>query len=88
MNCYQSRPGFELVSSCPFPTTITITPRAPRAPPPHYGIIILITTAADADNNDYDNDDDNDNDHNNERVRDENILNDGVDKKRIKENSL
>ena len=26
---YQSRPGFELVSLCPFPTTITITPRAP-----------------------------------------------------------
>ena len=27
--CNQSRPGFELVSPCPFPTTITITPRAP-----------------------------------------------------------
>ena len=26
MNCNQSRPGFELVSSCPIPTTITITP--------------------------------------------------------------
>ena len=25
----QSRPGFELVPQCPFPTTITITPRAP-----------------------------------------------------------
>ena len=25
----QSRPGFELVSSYPFPTTITVTPRAP-----------------------------------------------------------
>ena len=24
-----SHPGFELVLSCPFPTTITITPRAP-----------------------------------------------------------
>ena len=24
-----TRPGFELVSPCPFPTTITITPRAP-----------------------------------------------------------
>ena len=28
MKCNQSRPGFELVSSCPFPTMITITPRA------------------------------------------------------------
>ena len=28
MKCNQSRPGFELVSSCPFPTTITITPWA------------------------------------------------------------
>ena len=29
MKCNQSRPGFELVSPCPFPTTIIITPRAP-----------------------------------------------------------
>ena len=29
MKCNQSRPGFELESPCPFPTTITITPRAP-----------------------------------------------------------
>ena len=29
MKCNQSRPGFELVSPCPFPTTITITPQAP-----------------------------------------------------------
>ena len=29
MKCNQSRPGFELVSPCPFPTTITITRRAP-----------------------------------------------------------
>ena len=28
MKCNQSRLGFELVSPCPFPTTITITPRA------------------------------------------------------------
>ena len=28
MKCNQSRPGFELVSPCPFPMTITITPRA------------------------------------------------------------
>ena len=28
MKCNRSRPGFELVSPCPFPTTITITPRA------------------------------------------------------------
>ena len=28
MKCNQSRPGFELVSPCPFPTTITIAPRA------------------------------------------------------------
>ena len=28
MKCNQSRPGFELVLPCPFPTTITITPRA------------------------------------------------------------
>ena len=30
MKCNQSGPGFELVSPCPFPTTIAITPRAPR----------------------------------------------------------
>ena len=30
MKCNQSRPGFELVSPCPFPTTITITPRTPH----------------------------------------------------------
>ena len=29
MKFNQSRPGFELVSPCSFPTTITITPRAP-----------------------------------------------------------
>ena len=29
MKCNQSLPGFELVLPCPFPTTITITPRAP-----------------------------------------------------------
>ena len=29
MKCNQSRPGFGLVSPCSFPTTITITPRAP-----------------------------------------------------------
>ena len=36
--CSQSRPGFELVSPCPFPTTITITPRAP----PKYFYLTLI----------------------------------------------
>ena len=30
MKCNQSRPGFEVVSPCPFPTTITIIPRAPH----------------------------------------------------------
>ena len=29
MKCNQSRPGFELVLPCPFPTTITITPQTP-----------------------------------------------------------
>ena len=29
MKCNQPRPGFELVSPCPFPSTITITLRAP-----------------------------------------------------------
>ena len=29
MKCNQSRPGFELVSPCQFPTTITTSPRAP-----------------------------------------------------------
>ena len=29
MKCNQSRPGLELVSPCPFPTTITTTPQAP-----------------------------------------------------------
>ena len=28
-NAIQSRPGFKLESPCPFPATITITPRAP-----------------------------------------------------------
>ena len=32
MKCNQSRLEFELVSPCPFPTTITITPRAPLLP--------------------------------------------------------
>ena len=35
MKCNQSRPGFELVSLCPFPTTITITP--PSLPGRRYG---------------------------------------------------
>ena len=45
MKCNESRPGFELVSPCPFPTTITITPRAPpltitpRAPPPLWPLL-------------------------------------------------
>ena len=30
MKCNQSRPGFELVSPCSFPKTVTITPRAPH----------------------------------------------------------
>ena len=30
MKCKQSRPGFELVSPCLFPATITIAPRAPQ----------------------------------------------------------
>ena len=29
MKCNQSSPGIELVSLCPYPVTITITPRAP-----------------------------------------------------------
>ena len=29
MKCNQSRPGFELMSPCPFPTMITIIPQAP-----------------------------------------------------------
>ena len=29
MKCNQTRPGFELVSPCSFPKTVTITPRAP-----------------------------------------------------------
>ena len=33
MKCNQSRPGFELVSPCSFPTTITITP---QEHPLHY----------------------------------------------------
>ena len=33
MKCNQSGPGFDLVSPCPFPTTITNTPRAP----PNFG---------------------------------------------------
>ena len=30
MKCNQSSPGIELVSPCPYPVTITITPRAPQ----------------------------------------------------------
>ena len=37
MKCNQSRLGFKLVLPCPFPTTITITPRAP--PQTNYCII-------------------------------------------------
>ena len=37
MKCNQSRPVFELVSPCPFPKTITITPRAP----PHSYLYII-----------------------------------------------
>ena len=33
MKCNQPCPGFELVSPCPFPMTITITPRAPPNTP-------------------------------------------------------
>ena len=38
MKCNQSRIGFELVSPCPFPTTITT---APRAPPFTYSYLII-----------------------------------------------
>ena len=43
MKCSQSRPGFELVSPYPFPTTITITPRAP----PQNTVINETTTITD-----------------------------------------
>ena len=36
VKCNQSGPGFELVSPCPYPATITITPRAPQ----HYKVQI------------------------------------------------
>ncbi len=39
VKCNQSRSGFELVSPCPFPTTITITP---RAPPNTMGIYFIM----------------------------------------------
>ena len=32
MKCYQLCPGFELVSPCPFPAMITISPQAPPNP--------------------------------------------------------
>ena len=38
MKCNLSRPGFELVSPCSFPTTITITPRAPLHINVHHSI--------------------------------------------------
>ena len=41
VKCYQSRPGFELVSWCPFPTTIIITPWAP--PKFSYGLLNMDT---------------------------------------------
>ena len=37
MKCNQCRPGFELVSPCPFPTTITTTPWAPPFAGNRYG---------------------------------------------------
>ena len=40
MKCNQPRPGFELVSPCPFPTTITITQQAP--PNTYFWIYIYI----------------------------------------------
>ena len=40
MKCNQSRPEFELVSPCPFLTTITITPR----PPPQ--LILFVTNCS------------------------------------------
>ena len=43
MKCNQSRLGFELVSPCPFPTTITITP---RAPPCYIAIVETILLCA------------------------------------------
>ena len=45
MKCNQSRPGFELVLLCPFPTTITITSRAP--PFYHYYGEFFIPVSAD-----------------------------------------
>ncbi len=47
MKCNQPCPGFELVSPCPFPTTVTITPRAPpknatrKATTKHYDWALL-----------------------------------------------
>ena len=43
MKCNQSRPWFELVSLCPFPTTITITP---RATPLHYEHLLNSNTVS------------------------------------------
>ena len=43
MKCNQSRPGFELVSPWPFPTTITITPRAPPSVYEHYFLILCMS---------------------------------------------
>ncbi len=55
MKCNQPRPGFELVSLCPFPTMITITPRAEEVPyiPPNSrtgvsplgarGVMVIVT---------------------------------------------
>ena len=40
MKCSQTRPGFELMSPCPFPTTITITPRASLLNIQHYKVRI------------------------------------------------
>ena len=41
MKCNQPCPGFELVSPCPFPTTITITPRALHCLFIHIGDFVL-----------------------------------------------
>ena len=39
MKCNQSGPGFELVSPCPYPATITSTP---REPPTTYTLVSLL----------------------------------------------
>ena len=45
MKCKQSRPGFELKSACPFPTTLTATPRVSARVNKCFHIFVKLNSA-------------------------------------------